>query len=205
MKKIIMLASVVAIIAGAVLGITGAYFSDTQTSVGNVFAAGTMDLKLNGGDANVVMFTVANANPGESGTGEVALNNGGSMNGYLDIIFSNLIDDDMSCNEPEKIAEGNLDCNGTGAGTGELDANLDILAYLDENDNDAYNAGVDTLVYQGKVAGIIGEKLANYVFNSSASKSFRIDWSVATTVGNEIQSDKTGFDIGFELGQVAGQ
>lgn len=45
-KKVLMSLSVIAAAAAAVVGGTGAFFSDTETSTGNVFTAGAIDLKV---------------------------------------------------------------------------------------------------------------------------------------------------------------
>lgn len=45
-KKIVMSLSVIAAVAAVVVGGTGAFFSDTETSTGNTFTAGAIDLKV---------------------------------------------------------------------------------------------------------------------------------------------------------------
>jgi len=45
-KRLLFSASIIAIVGIAVIGATGAFFGDTETSVGNVFAAGALDLKV---------------------------------------------------------------------------------------------------------------------------------------------------------------
>lgn len=46
MKKIILSVSIIAVIAAIGVGVTIALFNDTETSAGNIFVAGTMDLKV---------------------------------------------------------------------------------------------------------------------------------------------------------------
>lgn len=46
MKKIITSISVLAIVAVAVVGATAAFFNDTETSSGNIFVAGSIDVKV---------------------------------------------------------------------------------------------------------------------------------------------------------------
>lgn len=46
MKKILLSLSMIAVVAVAVAGATGAFFSDTETSTGNTFTAGAIDLKV---------------------------------------------------------------------------------------------------------------------------------------------------------------
>jgi len=193
----ILMIGVVAMAAGAG---TFAYFSDTETSTGNTFTAGTLDLKVNSGDSNVVMFNVNDVKPGDSGSAEINLSNAGSLDGYLDINFSNVVDNDPTLTDPEDEVDDTQ-----GDGQGELADNLDILAYIDENGNSTYDAGTDALVYDGKAINIAGEQLSNYSLTSGASKTFRIEWSVDSGVGNVIQDDEAGFDIEFELAQTTGQ
>lgn len=46
MKKILMSVLVIALVAVAVAGATGAYFSDTEESTGNTFTAGTLEMEI---------------------------------------------------------------------------------------------------------------------------------------------------------------
>lgn len=46
MKKILLSVSMIAVAAVVVMGATGAFFSDTETSTGNTFTAGAIDLKV---------------------------------------------------------------------------------------------------------------------------------------------------------------
>ena len=147
------------------------------------------------GDSNVVMFTVADAKPGDSGSADVALVNAGSIDGFLDITFSNLVDDDISCTDPEDDVDATC---GSGQ-DGELDDELDIVACLDSNSDGDCSDPADEAIYTGAVSGIIGEQLSDFVMAATDSVTFRIEWDIDTAVTNVIQSDKAGFDITFEL------
>jgi predicted ribosomally synthesized peptide with SipW-like signal peptide len=92
MKKILGLSIAALLVIAMVAGGTFAYFQDTETSTGNSFTAGTLDLKLDGGDINVVKFTVTNANPGESGHNFWTLHNAGSLQGYLNLSGISVVD-----------------------------------------------------------------------------------------------------------------
>src|SRR3989344_149586 len=46
MKKILLSLSMIAVVGVVVLGATGAFFSDTETSTGNTFTAGAIDLQV---------------------------------------------------------------------------------------------------------------------------------------------------------------
>ena len=46
MKRILLSLGMIVFIGAVVAGATGAFFSDTETSSGNTFAAGELDLKI---------------------------------------------------------------------------------------------------------------------------------------------------------------
>ena len=46
MKKILLSVGILAVVGAIVVGVTGAFFSDTETSTGNTFTAGSIDLKV---------------------------------------------------------------------------------------------------------------------------------------------------------------
>jgi predicted ribosomally synthesized peptide with SipW-like signal peptide len=63
---------------------TFAYFSDTETSTGNTFTAGTMDLKLKNGDEDwedgvKATWTLSNMKPGDTRYGYLDLKNVGTI------------------------------------------------------------------------------------------------------------------------------
>ena len=128
MKKILISVSVIAAAAAVVIGATTAYFSDTETSTGNTFTAGSIDLKVdsechfNGmqctggtwGDTDKAcactwpekdlvgekFFDFADLKPGDSG--EVTL----SMlvhdnDAWGKLVIDGIVDIDNTCVEPE--------------------------------------------------------------------------------------------------------
>ena len=200
MSKIALSLVMIAAVGAIVIGATGAYFSDTEASVGNTFTAGTLDLNIQGDDLNVIIFNVDDLAPGSSGFGQVDLKNVGNLDGFLDISFLNFVNDDMLCNDPESDVEATC-----GDGEGELLENLDILACLDDGDSSCGDVVGDTEVYNGKASGLGLDELTDYALAKNTEVIFRLEWSVDSLVGNIIQSDKAGFDIEFELAQTAGQ
>ena len=125
MKKILMSLLVIALAVAVVAGGTMAYFSDTETSSGNTFTAGTIDLKIglfDGADnlywvddpdvPNVNTYLdgvwnelVNNLKPGDSATIPVLIMNGGTIAGVADFHLTVTDNDDNYCNEPELAAE----------------------------------------------------------------------------------------------------
>lgn len=201
MKKIILSVSIIGVVTAVVFGVTTAYLNDTEQSTGNTFTAGTLNLQVGGDDPATWSYHVEDIKPGDTDKEFVSIQNTGSLDGYLHITFANLVDDDMSCTEPEGETESG-DC-GTDPGAGELAENLDILIYLDENSSTNFDLGIDTLIYQGKVKGILQGDLFNYSLPAGTLKydEFVLEWKLDASIGNIVQSDKTGFDIVFELTQ----
>lgn len=197
MKKILFSLMAIGLCIG-LMGAAFAEFSDAEDSTGNLFTAGTLNLVVSDADPLVDYFAVTDTVPGASGAKDWALQNTGSIAGSLDITFSNLVNDDNGINEPEGLVDTT-----DGVGNGELAGVLDLLIYIDINDNDAYDDGTDVLVYDGFASGIVGEQLSDYAMAALYDESIRIEWSIASSVGNEIQSDSAGFDIAFELLQTA--
>jgi len=189
-------------------GGTWAYFSDVETSEGNVFTAGTLNLKVSGDDPLVAHFEETDTYGGDSGFDDWLLKNDGSIAGSLDITFSSIVDAENGVNEPEDADPGEDGTVSEPGTNGELAEVLALVIYIDENNNDAYDDPGDTLIYDGFVKpGLEGEKLSNYAmaanYGSGGDKAVRIEWSIASDIGNKIQSDSAGFDIEFELLQVA--
>lgn len=207
MKKILGLTVAALLVLALVGGGTWAYFSDVETSTGNTFAAGTLNLKVSGADPLTEHFAVADAVPGDSGSKDWLLKNDGSIAGSLDITFPNIVDDENGVNEPEDADPGEDGTVGSPGTDGELAEVLALVIYIDENNDDAYDDPGDTLIYNGFVKpDLEGEQLSNYAmaadYGSGDNKAVRIEWSIDSGVGNKIQSDSAGFDIEFELLQV---
>jgi spore coat-associated protein N len=94
-KKIVFMV-ISALIVLATIGVgTWAYFSDTQASTGNVFTAGTLDLGLANaasgtqtGDTTAT-FNSTSMKPGDTVTGDLYINNNGTIDGQtLKVTFN---------------------------------------------------------------------------------------------------------------------
>jgi predicted ribosomally synthesized peptide with SipW-like signal peptide len=151
-KKIIGL-TIAALLVIAMIAVgTFAYFQDTETSTGNSFAAGTLDLKLDGGDANVVKFTVTNANPNGSGTAYWTLNNAGSVGGYLNPTYGEF-----------------QDAVGTPFSSGSVTATADTSHLTDSTKTWTTNAWIGyTVVVAGRGSAVISANTATQLTFSPA-------------------------------------
>jgi predicted ribosomally synthesized peptide with SipW-like signal peptide len=212
MKKIIVSLSIMAMVAGVVIGATSAYFSDTETSVGNTFTAGTLDLKIdkdpdgsvfdwvNDDDSNFPVMNnfwdLSNLKPGDSMRVIAGINNTGSVDGLANIGLKNLVDADNTLEEPET------------AGSGELSANVDVVvSYGDKSViGDAWETW--TSVWTGTLlewsnlgANIDAIALLGVGVADVDTDYWVIDFSIDSSVGNDIMTDTATFDIEFGLVQ----
>lgn len=151
MKKIIISLSIIGAVAAIAVGGTIAYFSDTETSTGNTFTAGTLDLKVDGADD--VLPMVWDANNMKPGTvynaGTVEVLNDGSVSGKVTLMVSNVVSDENGELEPELSYSGtgarygrdlpNTEVDPTGydnnTGYGELWDQMNLKFYVDANNN----------------------------------------------------------------------
>jgi predicted ribosomally synthesized peptide with SipW-like signal peptide len=173
----------VALVGGGVY----AYFSDTETSSGNGATAGTLDLELNDGVAKVVTFS--NVKPGDSGADNFKVHNIGTVNGELSVAISSIVNGPGSTPEPEPTPDN-----------GELGANMNVVFWVDTNNNKLLDAGEDEL-YSGTMNGAT-LPADTMPLDADAETYIGFSWSIPTTVGNEIQGDTVSFSIDFTLNQA---
>ena len=155
-KKIIISLSVIAAVAAIAIGGTIAYFSDTETSTGNTFTAGEIDLTvdntsyrsddngdmklsegttwrelkdLEGGD---LFFDFADLKPGDLGEDTVSLHIN-SNDAWLCATIDITANDDVTCTEPELGDDST--CDASGSFNGELARDLNFIFWADDGDN----------------------------------------------------------------------
>jgi predicted ribosomally synthesized peptide with SipW-like signal peptide len=176
---------------------TYAYFSDTEKSSGNVFTAGTLDLQIDGGDTNVIKFTVNNFRPGNQPIGTYALKNAGSIDGYLDLFGINVTDNENGRTEPE------IEAGDTTDDVGELSSLIGLTMFIDQDGNGWYGTG-DVYIFNGIMHDIASGYNLNLPIPAGSTKYITIQinwWSTAND--NLAQSDSVVLDIGFRLDQTA--
>ncbi len=201
MKRILISLMTIAVVGALIGGGIYAYFSDTETSTGNTFAAGTLDLNLDGGNINVVKFTVNDVKPGDSGGGTWTVANVGNMDGYLDLESISVSEDIGSTTDPELADEGGPD-------TAQLGNYLMVHIFIDANNNGSWDAGETDIFGTNAAPAAINGIAGSYALDLSLAASggtnyITLLWSVGTTVDNRIQGDSVTLDITFELQQRA--
>lgn len=194
MGNIIKSLAMVVAVSAAVGGATVAYFSDTETSTGNAFAAGTLDLVVEGENPLTTAFNIDGIAPGDMGAYEVTVENAGDVDGDLEVSFANLMDNDNACIGPE--ADVDSTC---GDNEGELSANTMVMVYA--LGDDPADTSVSP-VYSGTMAGLVAASpIALGSLVGGDTNTFVLAASVDSNVGNIIQSDSAEFDITLELEQ----
>lgn len=201
MKKILVSLMTIAMVSALIGGGVYAYFSDTETSTGNTFTAGTMDLNLDGGNANVVKFTVANVKPGDTGSGSYTVANVGTIPGYLDLTPIAVTQSTGSSTDPELADEAG------GVDTAQLGNYLMVHIFVDADHDGTWDAGeADIFGTSAAPAAVatIGTGLNSSVALADGGTVYiAVAWSVPASATNRIQGDGVTLDITFSLDQQA--
>ncbi|MDI6640204.1 MAG: TasA family protein [Methanocellales archaeon] len=215
------------LVIGIVIGLTGgatfAYFSDTETSTGNTFTAGTLNLQVGAADPTIESISISNMKPDDRGNAATWLTkNIGTLSGKLSLDIGTVTNYENVRTEPEKDATDET----TGNEEGELGEYLKVAIWLDFNKNGLWDTGDKYLTDAPGVvtaeAAITDQPLpaAAYDYlNDFSGKSYTAD-TLAVTMGgndefnfrveyelpeadniNKVQSDSSVFDITFTLTQ----
>ncbi|MDO8486274.1 MAG: SipW-dependent-type signal peptide-containing protein [Candidatus Staskawiczbacteria bacterium] len=162
MKKIIVSTGILIAVAALFTGVTIAYFSDTELSAGNTFAAGAIDLTVdnesyyNGAlsesttwtvpqnldDTGLLFFNFTDLKPDDEGEDTISLHVNNN-DAYLCMDLALTSDDDRSSNEPElDTGDDQEDLNNTW--DGELAQALQMFWWADDGDN-VYEEGENAI------------------------------------------------------------
>lgn len=198
MKKIYLSIFTILTVAVATVGATLAAFSDQETSTGNTFTAGTLDLTVDGSNENVIKFNVTNMKPGSQRLGTWRLANAGSTNGTLNLPEISVNSNENSCIEPE-VEAGDTSCE---MDQGELADVLGLALFIDQNCNGWYG-DEDTYIFNGTAKNILASYDLNYPLNagSNVCVSAIVNWW-HTPIDNLAQGDDMTLDMSFLLEQL---
>lgn len=177
--------------AGAGAG-TMATFLDTESSTGNSISAGTLDLKLDGGDSTVTFLTETSVAPGDSGSSTLQVSNAGSLPGYIDIEVASLTVRENACVGNENSVDGT--CGDPGVGDGELQDYLEVRASF-QNGPTVFDWGTaSNRLAPGTVYDV------DYQLDGGSSDTFELEWRLPSA-GDDAQSDGVEFALTFSLDQ----
>lgn len=209
MKRILFSLMAVVLCLGLVGG-AFAYFSDVETSSGNTFTAGTLDLTYDIPDGNdgwivyngedVAVINIGpdpGMKPCDKGEVTLSFHNEGSIAGLLTVTLDNIVDLDNGQNEPELAAgDDALD-------VGELSQQLGIVIWIDDGNN--ILDVEEVALYDGKLDVL---KAAPYIVEMGllepcVDKFLAIAWHLQDhgADNNLVQSDSVSFDLIFDLVQ----
>jgi len=207
MNKIFL--NLISIFAVAAIAATAtvAYFSDTETSTGNTFAAGTLDLKVDDqDDPNIVSVALNNMKPGDTAQYQWSWKNAGTIEGQPWLEIVNVADDDNGLLEPEKTAGDSEDEEG------ELSQYLLMKLNAPGSTGYAYPNQPECLDSGSKCPlntwddSEIGKSSPWEVWQAIAAGATNapmvLEFELPSTVNNIVQSDTVSFDIVFHLDQV---
>jgi len=231
-KKILILTITTVFIIGMVGTGTWAYFSDVETSTGNTFTAGTLNLTVDvtgggsvsgtvtpGGDGVNEYITLSGVKPGDSGTITWTCTNTGSIAGTL-TVASTVTSDENSLTEPETSASP-ADTGDDDDGS-DLDGELDDYVGVTLTRNGVYILGTGAGAYvplSGLEAILDAESQS---VAASGTVTYVLSWSIDSdveTTGDDgvfdtddtneddvddsiLQSDDATIDITFTLTQA---
>jgi len=204
MKSVLGSVLVIGIVAAMMTAGTQSWYSDTETSVGNTFTAGTLDLNIDGGNTNTVKFTVSNMAPGNQPRGTWNLMNVGTINGYLDLENITVTSYENGCLEPEREA-GDATYGNPGEGNGELQDVVYVTLFVDRDNSGWYSTG-DYKFYDGKVGDLPSHFGINETLNAGQSVHIVAIFNWWSTANDNLaQSDGFTLELTFELAQTKAQ
>lgn len=202
MRKILIALLGVLLVAALAGAGTFAYFSDTETSSGNTFTAGTVDISLDGSaSGGEAYFSVGNMAPGDTVTKYVEVRNDGS----LDLLFRAYVDN-VTKDTP------------VGADTFsdqlQVTVTLRPTGYTYPQGYNPYGPP-NAIIYTGPLSGLIGE---NHALNNENAAFvdgwplmpdyvavYKIDVNLPAATGNDWRAAEFKGDLVVESVQFANQ
>lgn len=170
MTKILLRLGVIGALALAATSGTGAFFSDTESSTGNTFSAGAIDLQIdnesyyNGafnegtswelkdlGEGDF-FFNFLDLKPDDEGEDTISLHvNNNDAWACMDIEITE--NTDNGCTEPE-AEDGDATCGDPGLGEGELQNEINFVWWHDDGDNVLESDEAEGIFVQSSLADI---------------------------------------------------
>jgi predicted ribosomally synthesized peptide with SipW-like signal peptide len=184
MKKILLSVATIAVVGALAAGATTAWFSDTETSTGNTFTAGTLDLAVNGQNTGIIPVVVGNIAPGWSKDITYTVKNAGSISGVLSLVSGTVVNTEGLNPESETNT----------AELGELGANITVTATID-------GGAIQDL---GVLDNLQSANTVITSLNAGVEKTIVLHLTLPTTVGNDVQGDNVVADFTLSLDQTQG-
>jgi spore coat-associated protein N len=227
-KKILFSIMAIALVGALIGGGLYAYFSDIETSTGNVFTAGTLNLDLtdasdDGTESETATWVFSNIAPDDTGGGGagagLTISNTGSLDGYLDLSSINVTNaENYNATTDEAEAADDTDTSDA-TGGGELGANLLVQIWLDADNDGVVGVSAGNLLEESiypaaaigapdpGVTGVLDNIAATYDLDeplgAGNSTYIAILWDLPSATNNTVQGDSVTLAFTVELDQTA--
>ena len=217
MKKILGLTIAVVLVIGLVAGGTWAYFSDVETTTGNTFTAGIIDLELTQGSKVVAVGELVDLKPCQTGFITITLTNDGTNEMDVWKMIMSVVCTENEVVEPECAYYGGTWTPGTpGTCTGGTPKNdIDTVIIYDmwiEVGGDALicePGSGDIMIVDGTTGLYINPDIADYYIylGTLAPQTSMVivqSYHMDADTENWAQSDKMTFTMEFFAQQTEG-
>jgi len=214
MKKILLSASFIVAASAALISGTFALFNDTETSTGNTFTAGTIDIAVNGENPWEMSepFSFVDMKPSQVEYSNFTVNNVGTnpVNVFKKVSVTGTVGGSIS--EPECTDQGGAWANGDCTG-GTEESNIDDVITYDLSvvltDEDGVEQWNQTLYNMNKTIADISAEDGQGTFLGMIPVGWNMEvtesYHMATETGNWAQGDVMDFDITLTGEQLAGK
>ena len=190
MKRILGLTIALLLLVGMAGIGTWAYFSDVETSTGNVLAVGTLDLKTNDVDGVSQTILATDMQPGDTiGPETIMLKNAGSLAGSnLDIAFT-YIESDAGSNPINKSAD-------------DTAATIEVITLKYDGSSLLASVGDSNLNGYSDIQDLKNADLSGQSgINALTSKVFEITIKARSNISGDYQADGITVTMTFTLNQ----
>jgi len=204
-KEILFSILTIGIFASLIGAGTFAYFSDTETSIGNKFTAGTIEISVNGQDHWIETFSLEDMKPGHSQEITVIITNTGENPVKIWKIIKNIITEENGIIEPE---QNWYDTYNSGQPKNDLDTAIVYEMYVNGAIAVAEEAGItldqikDYYVNLVKLDTPFAPSNGDGILYPGGLITVRQKYYFKEDTENWAQSDKISFDIEFLAQQV---
>lgn len=227
MKKILISVMTLVLVVGMVGAGAFAYFNDTETSSGNTFTAGILDLGpgsffvdgetgyyspnthstmnvIPGGNGANGKVVFSNIKPGDSGKIWWSVKNIGTIPGFLNLYINRSVDSDNGITEPEDMVDGVLNST-DGTAEGDLDDWMHIQLVADLDGNGTYEtilqngSGMGELETYLPVVGQTYKKLSNHPMDPGDVVNFQFAWRIDPDIAGVDDNIIQGDEVVLDL------
>jgi len=219
MKKILISLSIIGVVGAIAVGGTIAYFSDTETSTGNTFTAGTIDIAIDAENPWTSHYDIGDLKPGETGNINFDITNVGAnpvnVSKTLTSIVGNGGAATYACpaagqypiysasSEPECVAEAGIPNDNVAS---QIIYDLSVEVYNDQ-DVKIWWQSIYTDADGKKITDVYGSTGGQYVTLGMIPVDGHMEvtqsYHFSADAGNEYQGDALSFDITIKGEQLA--